>query len=263
MGHRDLCIAILLAVAIHVLALGPLGVYVAPARARFRTGQHSPDRHHVEFQARPEAPDPVAPPPMPPELPTSSDPPPTEMPTEPMDKPAEQSPVVDRPEPTPAAVRPSQPTRPPRKEDPTVDTFPLAPTPSTPPTPPSEPKGQPATPQRTVPEVKTVPSPKSTAPPSESIKSPGVETPISSSSPIIPKYPRVSRRRDEEGTVHIRVTVSPTGRLELSEVVRSSGHVRLDAAALEAVRQARFQPARKNGQSIDHTDVVRIKFQLR
>ncbi len=262
MVHRDLCIAILLAVAIHVLALGPLGVYVEPARARFRTGQHAPDRHHVEFRTRPEEPDPVTPPPMPRESSSPPDPLPTETPTEPLDKSVEQSPVTDRPEPTPTDVRPSQPTRPPHETDTPVATPPPAPIPPTQTTPPVEPKGQPATQRRSVPEVKTTPAPEPTAPPAESVQSAGVETLISTS-PIIPRYPRVSRRRNEEGTVHVRVTILSTGQLDQSEVVQTSGHPRLDAAALEAVRKARFQPARQNGRPIDDTRTLRIKFQLR
>lgn len=65
--------------------------------------------------------------------------------------------------------------------------------------------------------------------------------------PPNPIYPRASERRREEGRVVVRVLISATGSVVNASVSRSSGHERLDQAALKAVRQARFKPYKENG----------------
>lgn len=65
--------------------------------------------------------------------------------------------------------------------------------------------------------------------------------------PPRPGYPSVSRRLREQGLVVLRVLVDERGRAELLHVHRSSGHARLDQAALEAVQRAEFKPYVANG----------------
>lgn len=65
--------------------------------------------------------------------------------------------------------------------------------------------------------------------------------------PPRPGYPSVSRRLREQGLVVLRVLVDERGRAELLHVHRSSGHARLDQAALEAVQRAEFRPYVANG----------------
>ena len=63
--------------------------------------------------------------------------------------------------------------------------------------------------------------------------------PVSDSAIVIrPRYPRRSRLLGEEGEVRVRAVVSSAG--VAASVLRSSGFERLDEAALEAVRAARF-----------------------
>ena len=62
-----------------------------------------------------------------------------------------------------------------------------------------------------------------------------------------PPYPRQSKRMGEEGTVLIRVWVTPEGRAEKTEIKTSSGHARLDEAALSTVPRWRFVPGQRNG----------------
>jgi protein TonB len=62
-----------------------------------------------------------------------------------------------------------------------------------------------------------------------------------------PGYPRISRRNGEQGTVIVRVFISTQGAPDKAEVRTSSGFVRLDQAALEAVQRWRFVPGRRNG----------------
>jgi len=51
-------------------------------------------------------------------------------------------------------------------------------------------------------------------------------------------YPDDARRDGLQGTVELRFRIASDGSLETVEVVRSSGHAPLDAAAIEALRRA-------------------------
>ena len=55
-------------------------------------------------------------------------------------------------------------------------------------------------------------------------------------------YPSAARRRGMTGTVHLDISVEPTGRIADVLVVRSSSHEMLDTAALDAVRALRHVP---------------------
>jgi protein TonB len=61
----------------------------------------------------------------------------------------------------------------------------------------------------------------------------------------------MSRRMGEEGEVRLSIHVAADGRVITAKVARSSGSDRLDKAALEAVTQWRFIPARLDGVAID------------
>jgi len=56
---------------------------------------------------------------------------------------------------------------------------------------------------------------------------------------VIPDYPAFSRKRKEEGTVKIIVTIE-NGKVVKTEIEESSGFERLDASAVRAVKQWRF-----------------------
>ena len=56
---------------------------------------------------------------------------------------------------------------------------------------------------------------------------------------VLPDYPSFSRKRREEGTVKIIITIEKGG-VTKAEVESSSGYERLDASALRAVKQWRF-----------------------
>lgn len=77
-----------------------------------------------------------------------------------------------------------------------------------------------------------------------------------------PEYPPQSRTLEEEGVVKLKVRVSAEGRALTVELAKSSGFKRLDAAALEAVRQWRFVPAKQGGQAIEDTVIVPLRFAL-
>jgi periplasmic protein TonB len=77
-----------------------------------------------------------------------------------------------------------------------------------------------------------------------------------------PAYPRLARRNGEEGTVLLRVLVTREGRVARLELDKSSGFPLLDSAALEAVKEWRFVPARKGTESVEDWVRVPIIFRL-
>lgn len=80
--------------------------------------------------------------------------------------------------------------------------------------------------------------------------------------PPRPGYPSVSRRLGEQGLVILRVLVDERGHAEQIEVHRSSGHARLDQAALVAVERAEFKPYLANGAPRRVYVLVPIEFAL-
>jgi protein TonB len=63
---------------------------------------------------------------------------------------------------------------------------------------------------------------------------------------VKPDYPIAARRRREEGTVTLLITLDG-GSVSRVEVERSSGSSMLDEAAAAAVRRWRFETARGSG----------------
>ena len=66
--------------------------------------------------------------------------------------------------------------------------------------------------------------------------------------PCAPRvYPPESLQAREQGTAWVKITIVRDGTPIKSEIVRSSGYPRLDAATLEHVRTCKFTPGRKEG----------------
>lgn len=62
-----------------------------------------------------------------------------------------------------------------------------------------------------------------------------------------PRYPRLSKRLREEGLVILELLVLADGSVTEVKIKTSSGYIRLDKAALEAVKKWRYRPATRNG----------------
>ena len=75
-----------------------------------------------------------------------------------------------------------------------------------------------------------------------------------------PNYPRASLRRGEAGEVLLRIHVGADGRPGAIDIVRSSGHRRLDQAAVAAVRRWRFEPALRDGRAVPGEVQVPVAF---
>jgi TonB family protein len=78
-----------------------------------------------------------------------------------------------------------------------------------------------------------------------------------------PIYPAAARRREQQGTVTVKVLVGADGSVERAEIADSSGFDALDDAALETVRSRwRFVPARHDGLAVESWVLVPIRFAL-
>ena len=76
-------------------------------------------------------------------------------------------------------------------------------------------------------------------------------------------YPAASIRLEEEGVVELAIHVLRNGRIADVKVARSSGHPRLDRAAVEEARRHwRLQPATQGGEPVDAWGTFRIVFRL-
>ena len=78
-----------------------------------------------------------------------------------------------------------------------------------------------------------------------------------------PHYPAPSREQGEQGVVSLYIHVSAEGKTRSVALYKTSGHERLDKAAMEAVWRWRFVPARQNGHPVAGAVIVPIRFDLR
>ena len=76
-----------------------------------------------------------------------------------------------------------------------------------------------------------------------------------------PVYTQEARTLRIEGEVVLEVLFGASGRLTVMRVVRGLGHG-LDEAAVQAVAQMVFKPARRRGEPIDSRAMLRVLFQL-
>jgi TonB family protein len=75
-------------------------------------------------------------------------------------------------------------------------------------------------------------------------------------------YPEESKRRGEQGTCKVSLTVGTDGSVRAAELRASTGFSRLDQACLLAYRGARFLPATENGKKIVSTIDLPITWKL-
>jgi len=77
-----------------------------------------------------------------------------------------------------------------------------------------------------------------------------------------PVYPPRCLRLGIEGRVKVRVLVGENGRPQEVTVGESSGEASLDQAAIDAVREWRFAPAKRNGVAVRAWAIVPVEFKL-
>lgn len=193
--------------------------------------------------------------------------------------------VVDlleaEPPPSPTAAAPAEAAPPPEPEapppEPPAPPEPLPQAITEPPKPPVlfppkpksvvQPKPKPAPPRPPAPSPARNDAPPSPLPPAPApVAAAPASTAASFSAAYLrnppPRYPPESRSAGEAGRVLLRVRVTADGRAESVEIAASSGHARLDDAALSAVRRWRFVPAQQAGAPVAATVTVPILFRL-
>lgn len=77
-----------------------------------------------------------------------------------------------------------------------------------------------------------------------------------------PKYPLISRRNKEEGSIIFNIEVDNKGNMTAYKMVQSSGFKRLDKEAEKSIKTAKFQPALKNGEPVHSNFDLKITFTL-
>jgi len=161
--------------------------------------------------------------------------------------------------PAPPAPPPPPPPAPVRKKPP-----PPAPLLAAPPAPTPEPEPfiVPAPPELPpppeVPAPVMVEAPPAPPPPPKNIPSSAVQY----LEPPQLEYPRISSRLGEAGRVMVRVYIDEAGLPHQVQVSTSSGYPRLDAAAVSAVRRARFKPYTENGRPTAGWAFIPLAFDL-
>ena len=76
-----------------------------------------------------------------------------------------------------------------------------------------------------------------------------------------PVYTDEARKARIEGDVVLQVVFEAGGRVRVLDVVQGLGHG-LDEAAIAAAKKVEFNPARRDGQPVDHTANLRVVFRL-
>lgn len=80
--------------------------------------------------------------------------------------------------------------------------------------------------------------------------------------PVDPTYPERVRKEKVTGQVVVQAVIEKNGTVTRASVVRPV-HPGLDAAALEAVRQWRYEPARQNGKPVAVYMTITVDFRLK
>lgn len=186
------------------------------------------------------------------------------VPLEPEVEPPSELPPPPEPEPEPPLPEPEPEPEP---EPPPPPEPPPEPAPAPPPPPPPKPKPKPKPVPKPVPKPAAKVAPTATPTPPKPVTGveeggtrnqapqvgPKTDEPVTLSSVEyrgqrpVPTYPRMSQRLREEGTTIVLVEIDTAGNVTRASISKTSGFDRLDEAALEAARKARFTPAKVGG----------------
>ncbi len=98
--------------------------------------------------------------------------------------------------------------------------------------------------------------------PTVEVRAPYPLTPARYRGTPLPAYPAAERALGVDGVVLLEVEVFADGRVGAVRLKTSSGSANLDAAALKAVREWTFVPARRGPRSVDSWVEIPVKFAL-
>lgn len=82
------------------------------------------------------------------------------------------------------------------------------------------------------------------------------------SQPVNPVYPPEAMRRDQDGSVKLKLKVDEYGTVRDVSVVEGDPPGVFDESALAAFKQAHFIPARKNGMPVRALIYIRVRYEL-
>lgn len=229
----------ILLIAASVLIHGVLWWYMQTAKAELPEVPPKVPEMTIELSS----PTPPAPEPPPPEPPPPPPPPPPPEPEQPV-----EDPDAIKPPPKPVEKPKVEKPKPVKKPEPVKK-----PTPPAPPTPPVAPS----------PPAPPAPAPTPAPPaPAAPVKESAAVSGLASLGNPPPEYPAMALRRNWEGRVVLRIKVLPNGRAGAVEVTKSSGKPALDEAAVEAVRNWKFIPAKRGDTPIEGFATQTIDFKL-
>jgi TonB family protein len=95
------------------------------------------------------------------------------------------------------------------------------------------------------------------------LKEKGVNTPAVITDLPMPRYPVYSRRHGEQGSVIISVEVLGNGTHGRIGIISSSGYSLLDRAAIRALGNTKFIPAKKDGRAVTSQNQITFTFKLK
>jgi protein TonB len=78
--------------------------------------------------------------------------------------------------------------------------------------------------------------------------------------PIRPVYPAIAKAAGVQGTVVVEAVISRKGKIESLRVV--SGPLMLQQAAMDAIREARYEPFRLNGEPTEVQTTITVNFRM-
>lgn len=106
-------------------------------------------------------------------------------------------------------------------------------------------------------------APESQVAPAKAPRQARIDVPPKPKASIRPKYPLESRKNKEEGTVCLLLKIDENGAVVSVDIEKSSGFSALDAAAKEAVLNARFNPAKSGSKRVASTAQISLNFTLK
>ena len=106
-------------------------------------------------------------------------------------------------------------------------------------------------------------APESLSTPAQAPRQARIDVPPKLKASIRPKYPLESRKTKEEGTVCLLLKIDENGAVVSVDIEKSSGFSALDAAAKEAVLNARFNPAKSGSKRVASTAQISLNFTLK
>lgn len=174
-------------------------------------------------------------------------PPPVEVPPPPIDKPVPQAPTISRLDVPPRVIPTPVPSIPVASDRPILSSSPVI-------------------------GSATVPSTAAAARPE-----PRAEVPVREVRPPVrvdsqfdprfagalqPPYPASEQRNEREGSVRVRVTIGPDGRVKAVERVSATSDAFWQATQRQAISRWRFKPATVDGRPVESNKILSVHFRL-